>query len=224
MQRSSTITMTITNLTSLRLWMLFLASLAFSMSSGADGNVSASADASPVNDDANKANTVMVNMQTNMGNVTIALHPEWGPNTVANFINYVENSFYDGTIFHRVINDFMIQGGGFTADMAKKSTAAPIHNEADMGPGNTKGTLAMARTSDPHSATAQFFINTKDNAFLNHSSKSMQGWGYAVFGEVVDGMDVVERIEASRTASKNGMGDVPVETVVIEKMSLIETK
>ncbi len=139
---------------------------------------------------------------------------------MANFLAYVDAGFYDGTIFHRVIPDFMIQGGGFTADLEKKATRDPIPNEADNGLKNERGTLAMARTNDPNSATAQFFINHKDNAFLDHSGKNPRGWGYAVFGRVTDGMSVVDAIATTPTGAK-GMfpKDVPLETIVIEKAS-----
>lgn len=159
-----------------------------------------------------------VNLQTNKGLIVIELYPDQAPQSVANFLAYVDAGFYDGTIFHRVIPDFMIQGGGFTADLEKKETRAPIPNEADNGLKNERGTLAMARTNDPHSATAQFFINHKDNAFLDHSGKTPRGWGYAVFGRVTDGMSVVDAIAATPTGGK-GMfpKDVPLETIVIEK-------
>ena len=159
-----------------------------------------------------------VNLQTNKGLIVIELYPDQAPQSVANFLAYVDAGFYDGTIFHRVIPDFMIQGGGFTADLEKKETRAPIPNEADNGLKNERGTLAMARTNDPNSATAQFFINHKDNAFLDHSGKTPRGWGYAVFGRVTDGMSVVDAIAATPTGGK-GMfpKDVPLETIVIEK-------
>ncbi len=159
-----------------------------------------------------------VNVQTNKGLIVIELYPDQAPQSGANFLAYVDAGFYDGTIFHRVIPDFMIQGGGFTADLEKKETRAPIPNEADNGLKNERGTLAMARTNDPHSATAQFFINHKDNAFLDHSGKTPRGWGYAVFGRVTDGMSVVDAIAATPTGGK-GMfpKDVPLETIVIEK-------
>lgn len=161
-----------------------------------------------------------VNLQTNKGLIVIELYPDQAPQSVANFLAYVDAGFYDGTIFHRVIPDFMIQGGGFTADLEKKATRAPIPNEADNGLKNDRGTLAMARTNDPHSATAQFFINHKDNAFLDHSGKTPRGWGYAVFGRVTDGMSVVDAIATTPTGAK-GMfpKDVPLETIVIEKAS-----
>lgn len=161
-----------------------------------------------------------VNLQTNKGLIVIELYPDQAPQSVANFLAYVDAGFYDGTIFHRVIPDFMIQGGGFTADLEKKATRDPIPNEADNGLKNERGTLAMARTNDPNSATAQFFINHKDNAFLDHSGKNPRGWGYAVFGRVTNGMSVVDAIATTPTGAK-GMfpKDVPLETIVIEKAS-----
>ncbi|MDZ7750074.1 MAG: peptidylprolyl isomerase [Gammaproteobacteria bacterium] len=163
-----------------------------------------------------------VNIQTSMGDIVVELHDARAPATVENFLSYVKDGFYEGTVFHRVIDGFMIQGGGMTADLRKKPTRAPVMNEADNGLKNDKGTLAMARTSDPHSATAQFFINVADNDFLNHSGKTPRGWGYAVFGRVVTGMEVVERIEAVPTGRQRGMGDVPREPVIIEGISLVE--
>lgn len=164
-----------------------------------------------------------VNMQTNKGLIVIELYPDQAPQSVANFLAYVDAGFYDGTIFHRVIPDFMIQGGGFTADLEKKATRDPIPNEADNGLKNERGTLAMARTNDPNSATAQFFINHKDNAFLDHSGKNPRGWGYAVFGRVTDGMSVLDAIATTPTGAK-GMfpKDVPLETIVIEKASRVD--
>lgn len=159
----------------------------------------------------------MVIFKTNFGDIKIELDFENAPKTAENFKQYVEEGFYDGTIFHRVIDGFMIQGGGFESGMKQKATRDPIENEADNGLKNTVGTLAMARTMDPHSASAQFFINVKDNDFLNHSGKNMQGWGYAVFGKVSEGMDVVEKIKAVRTTSAAGHQDVPAEDVIIEK-------
>jgi cyclophilin family peptidyl-prolyl cis-trans isomerase len=166
-----------------------------------------------------RAETAQVLMKTSKGDITLELDGDRAPRTVENFLAYVDNGFYSGTIFHRVIKDFMIQGGGFTADMTRKDTRGPIPNEADNGLKNLRGTVAMARTSDPNSATAQFFINHKDNAFLDHRSKDTRGWGYAVFGKVVDGMDVVDAIAGVETGVKNRMGDVPVETVTIESVS-----
>ena len=163
----------------------------------------------------------MILLKTNFGDITIELNHEKAPKTAANFEQYVKEGFYDGVIFHRVIDGFMIQGGGMEPGMKQKATRDPIENEADNGLTNDIGTLAMARTMDPHSASAQFFINVSDNSFLNHSSKTTQGWGYAVFGKVVDGMDVVNRIKAVRTGNRMGHQDVPVEDVIIEKAEVI---
>ena len=162
-----------------------------------------------------------VELETTMGNIVIELNQEKAPNTVANFLEYVKSGHYDGTIFHRVIDGFMIQGGGMDANMKEKSTNAPIQNEADNGLKNEVGTIAMARTSDPHSATAQFFINVKDNSFLNFSGKNPQGWGYAVFGAVIEGFDVVDAIEKVKTSRSGFHQDVPVEDVIIEKAELV---
>ena len=167
-----------------------------------------------------KASTVT--LHTTFGEITIELNHEKAPKTAANFAQYAEEGFYDNTVFHRVISNFMIQGGGMTEDMQQKSTRAPIENEADNGLGNVIGSVAMARTSDPHSASAQFFINVQDNSFLNHRDKSLQGWGYCVFGKVTEGMDVVNKIKAVDTGSKAGHQDVPVEPVLIEKASVGE--
>ena len=161
-------------------------------------------------------------MQTNFGNITIELNHEKAPITAANFEQYVRDGFYDSVIFHRVIDGFMVQGGGFDVSMDQKETRANIENEADNGLTNDEGTLAMARTMDPHSASAQFFINVGDNAFLNHSGKNSQGWGYAVFGKVVEGMDVVNTIKKVSTTSKSGHQDVPADPVVIESATMIE--
>lgn len=158
-----------------------------------------------------------VRLVTNFGEILLELNAEKAPITVANFLSYVDNGHYNGTIFHRVISNFMIQGGGFDEDFNQKPTQAPIENEADNGLGNVNGSIAMARTMDPHSASAQFFINVKDNDFLNHSSKTMQGWGYAVFGRVIEGMEVVESIKAVPTGNRQGHQDVPRENVVIER-------
>ena len=165
-----------------------------------------------------------VKVDTNLGSFVIELYPEKAPKTVENFLQYVRDGFYDGTIFHRVIDGFMIQGGGFTPDFERKQTRAPILNEADNGLKNTRGTIAMARTMDPHSATSQFFINVKDNPFLNFTAKTPRGWGYAVFGKVVEGMDVVDKIRKVPTGP-GGMfpKDVPQEPVIIEKMTVIES-
>lgn len=157
-------------------------------------------------------------METNMGSIVIEVDNKKAPISSKNFINYVKSGYFTGTIFHRVISNFMIQGGGFTESMNRKETGKPIKNEADNGLKNDKGTLAMARTGDPHSATAQFFINLVDNDFLNHRSKDSRGWGYAVFGKVIRGMDVVEKIGAVRTSYNRGMKDVPVRAIVIQKV------
>lgn len=164
----------------------------------------------------------MITLHTNFGEIVIELDFENAPVTAANFKQYAEDGFYDGTIFHRVIDGFMIQGGGFTEDMVQKEGRAPIKNEADNGLKNENGTLAMARTSDPHSASSQFFINVKDNSFLNHSGKDMQGWGYCVFGKVSSGMDVVKEIKGVSTGNKGGHQDVPKSPVIIEKVSIAE--
>ncbi|MGH9382415.1 MAG: peptidylprolyl isomerase [Thermoanaerobaculia bacterium] len=158
-----------------------------------------------------------VELVTSEGTIVLELDAAAAPKTVANFLRYVGEGHYDGTIFHRVIDGFMIQGGGFDRELNKLSTHEPIENEADNGLKNTRGTIAMARTGDPHSATAQFFINTVDNVSLDHTGKSMQGWGYAVFGKVVQGMDVVDAIAAVSTGRAGGMADVPAEPLVIEK-------
>jgi len=163
----------------------------------------------------------MIVLKTNFGEIHLELDHEKAPATAANFEQYVKDGFYDGVIFHRVIDNFMIQGGGFEPGMKQKTTRAPIKNEANNGLKNDNGTIAMARTMDPHSASAQFFINVKNNDFLNHSSPTPNGWGYAVFGKVVAGMDVVEKIKKVRTGSKAGHQDVPVEDVVIEKASIV---
>ena len=160
-------------------------------------------------------------MTTTVGPMTIELDADSAPKTVENFLSYVAGGFYDGTIFHRVIDNFMIQGGGFTADMEQKSTQAPIENEANNGLKNQRGTIAMARTQDPHSATAQFFINVQDNDFLNHTGENMQGWGYAVFGKVTDGEDVLDKIRGVQTDSQAGHQDVPVEPIIIESVAII---
>ena len=163
---------------------------------------------------------VTIKMETSMGDITLELDGEKAPDTVANFVEYANSGFYDGTIFHRVIANFMIQGGGFDSDMKQKKTREPIKNEAANGLKNDTGSIAMARTNDPNSATAQFFINVKDNGFLNHTAPSGQGWGYAVFGKVTDGMDVVHAIEKVDTTIRSGMQDVPAETVVINKVTV----
>jgi peptidyl-prolyl cis-trans isomerase B (cyclophilin B) len=163
-----------------------------------------------------------VQMETSMGVITIELEAKAAPQTVANFLNYVRAGFYDGTIFHRVIKSFMIQGGGFTPQMQQKATRPPVANEADNGLKNNVGTIAMARTNVPDSATSQFFINVKDNDFLNHTAKTARGWGYCVFGRVIKGMEVVHQIETLKTTVKSGYGDVPVEPVLIKSAVVLE--
>jgi len=162
-----------------------------------------------------------VQFETNKGTIVIELNQEKAPVTVENFLSYVKSGFYDGVIFHRVIPNFMIQGGGFTPDMQQKSTQENIENEANNGLKNTKGSIAMARTSAPHSASSQFFINVKDNSFLDFTSETPQGWGYAVFGQVIDGIEVVETIENVTTGIVGPYSDVPKEAVIIEKASVI---
>ncbi|MBD3895246.1 peptidylprolyl isomerase [Halomonas sp. ML-15] len=162
----------------------------------------------------------MIVLQTNFGDIVVRLEHDKAPKTVANFEQYVTDGHYDGTLFHRVIDGFMVQGGGFDTDFNQKPTRDPIENEADNGLKNLTGTLAMARTQDPHSASAQFFINIADNDFLNHSGKSIQGWGYCVFGEVVEGMEVVERIKEVPTTRRGMHADVPTEDVVIQRAYL----
>lgn len=164
------------------------------------------------------SNSVVV-METSKGAIKIELHADKAPETVDNFLKYVDDQFYDGTIFHRVIDNFMIQGGGFTPEMSQKETLPPVQNEADKGLKNARGTIAMARTSDPHSATAQFFINTGEaNEFLNHSGKTSNGWGYCAFGEVVEGMNVVDQISVVKTGRSGMHNDVPKEPVVIQSV------
>ena len=165
---------------------------------------------------------VLVKLETSMGDITLELNPDKAPATTANFLQYVKSGFYDGTIFHRVISGFMIQGGGLDADMKEKPTREPIKNEADNGLANLTYTVAMARTQDPHSASAQFFINVADNDFLNHKAKTVEGWGYAVFGKVVAGQDVVDKIKAVPTTTKGFFQDVPREPVVIIKAEVIQ--
>jgi peptidyl-prolyl cis-trans isomerase B len=163
----------------------------------------------------------MIRFTTNKGVFDVELNEAAAPKTCENFLQYVRSGFYNGTIFHRVISGFMIQGGGFEPGLQQKETKAPIENEANNGLKNDKYTIAMARTNDPHSATCQFFINVADNDFLNHTSPTPRGWGYAVFGKVVAGTDVVDAIAAVRTASRSWYGDVPVEDVVMEKVEEI---
>jgi len=163
-----------------------------------------------------------VEMETSKGKIVIELFPANAPETVKNFLNYVDTKFYDGTIFHRVIPNFMIQGGGFTADMKTKPAGAPIKNEADNDLKNDRGTIAMARTGDPHSATAQFFINTVNNDFLNHKSKTQQGWGYVVFGKVISGMEVIDAISAVKTVTRGRYRDIPAETIEIRSAGVLK--
>ncbi|MEJ2672262.1 MAG: peptidylprolyl isomerase [Deltaproteobacteria bacterium] len=164
----------------------------------------------------------MVELETSMGNITLELYPDKAPVTVANFLEYVKAGFYNGTIFHRVINGFMIQGGGLDAQMHNKPTRAPIKNEADNGLANEPYTIAMARTNNPDSATAQFFINVANNAFLNHTAKTPRGWGYAVFGKVVKGREVVDKIKAVPTTTRDSYENVPVEPVTIIKAIVVQ--
>ena len=166
----------------------------------------------------------MIKLHTNFGVIGLELDHEKAPITAANFEQYVKDGFYDGVIFHRVINGFMIQGGGFTPDMKQKATNAPIANEADNGLKNDVGTIAMARTNDPHSASSQFFINTVKNDFLNHKGKTAQGWGYCVFGKVIEGIETVKAIENVKTGNRGGHQDVPVEPVIIERAVILEEK
>jgi len=161
-----------------------------------------------------------VRMQTSQGTIVLELDAQHAPKTVENFLEYARSGFYDGTIFHRVIPGFMIQGGGFEPSMQQKPTRAPVQNEADNGLKNKTGTIAMARTPDPNSATAQFFINVKDNGFLDYTAPTPQGWGYCVFGKVVEGMDVVHKIEHVATGTRAGYQDVPTQDVVIEKVTV----
>jgi len=162
----------------------------------------------------------MITLKTNMGDIVIELDEEKAPKSSENFKQYIRDGFYDGTIFHRVIDNFMIQGGGFMPDMMQKATREPIENEAKNGLKNSAGTIAMARTMDPHSASSQFFINVKDNGFLDYPGQD--GWGYCVFGKVTDGMDVINKIKGVETTNKAGHSDVPVEPIVIEKAEIDE--
>ncbi len=166
----------------------------------------------------------MIRIQTNHGAIVIELDAQKAPKTVANFLTYAKAGFFDGTIFHRVIDGFMIQGGGFAPDMTQKKTHAPIENEAVNGLRNNRGTLAMARTNDPHSATAQFFINLADNDSLNFTAPTARGWGYCVFARVTEGMEVVDKIKAAATGTRAGHQDVPVTDVVIERVEVVEDK
>ena len=163
-----------------------------------------------------------VKITTSLGDITVELNAEKAPKTTANFLQYVNDGFYVGTIFHRVINGFMVQGGGLDENMSNKPNNAPIENEADNGLSNDIGTIAMARTSDPHSATSQFFINVNDNTFLNHTQKTPQGWGYTVFGKVIKGMDVVNKIKEVATGNHQGYQDVPKEIIKITAVELVQ--
>ena len=163
----------------------------------------------------------MVKIQTNLGTITLELFDDKAPETVKNFLAYVEAGHYTGTIFHRVIDGFMVQGGGHLPDLSQKPAENQVKNEANNGLKNERGTVAMARTSDPHSASAQFFINVADNEFLNHKSETSQGWGYCVFGKVVDGMDVVEKMKSVKTGKRSFYTDVPVEDIVIESVEVV---
>ena len=166
---------------------------------------------------------IVIKLETSMGEIILELDDEKAPVTAANFKEYVKDGFYEGTVFHRVINGFMVQGGGLDENLETRQTRPPIKNEADNGLQNHTYTVAMARTNDPDSATAQFFINVADNQFLNHKSKTAQGWGYAVFGKVVEGMDVVDQIKAVPTTTKSPYADVPVEPVVILSATEVES-
>ncbi len=169
-------------------------------------------------------NPMKVKLTTSMGAITLELNKEKAPISTENFVKYVESGHYNGTIFHRVINNFMIQGGGFDKKMIQKSAKATVVNEANNGLKNVNGSIAMARTSDPQSASAQFFINVKDNDFLDFRNETTQGWGYAVFGKVTKGMDVVNKIKVVKTGNSGGMSDVPVEPVIIESAEIVEPK
>ena len=173
------------------------------------------------NQEITMSNMPVVELETSMGNITIELNEEKAPKTVENFLNYVKSGQYEGTIFHRIIDGFMIQGGGMDAQMNEKPTNKPVENEADNGLKNDKGTIAMARTQDPHSATSQFFVNVKDNDFLNHTGKNAQGWGYTVFGKVTSGMDVIEKMRGVPTGRFGMHADVPKTPVTINSAKII---
>ena len=195
----------------------FIATLLILVSSCAENN-----NVAEVEQQKEKVMTEVV-IKTSLGDINLELNNEKAPITVENFISIAESGYYEGTIFHRVINGFMIQGGGLTADMSNKSSGtSPIQNEANNGLSNDRGTIAMARTMDPHSATSQFFINHKDNGFLNHTGETSQGWGYAVFGVVTDGMDVVDQIAEVATGSSGAYQDVPQEVITIESVVISE--
>ena len=195
----------------------FIATLLILVSSCAENN-----NVAEVEQQKEKVMTEVI-IKTSLGDINLELNNEKAPITVENFISIAESGYYEGTIFHRVINGFMIQGGGLTADMSNKSSGtSPIQNEANNGLSNDRGTIAMARTMDPHSATSQFFINHKDNGFLNHTAETSQGWGYAVFGVVTDGMDVVDQIAEVATGSSGAYQDVPQEVITIESVVISE--
>ena len=166
----------------------------------------------------------MIHMQTNLGTIILELHEDKAPKTVANFLAYAREGFYDGTVFHRVINNFVVQGGGFSSGMTQKVGRPPIENEAKNGLRNERGTIAMARTSDPHSATSQFFFNLVNNDFLNHTAPTPSGWGYCVFGKVIDGLQVIDKIGGVPTSSKLGFKDVPVSDIIVEKVQIVGMK
>jgi len=168
------------------------------------------------------AQTIKIKIVTNKGDIILELYPDKAPVTVKNFVNYADNNFYNKTIFHRVIDGFMIQGGGYTNAQDRKKALSKIKNEADNGLKNDRGTIAMARTQDPHSATAQFFINLKNNDFLNHTRKSINGWGYTVFGKVIEGMDVVDKIAKVKTTKTAGQQNIPVDPIYIEDVDVIK--
>ena len=196
---------------------LFASALLFSGAPAAAANPTTTQEGTP-----SMTTNTRVKLQTNQGEIVIELDAEKAPKTTENFLNYVREGFYDGTIFHRIINNFMIQGGGFEPGMKQKRTGEPVENEANNGLKNARYTVAMARTSDPHSATAQFFINVADNDFLNHTAPTSNGWGYAVFGKVVEGTDVVDQIKGVKTGSRGFHQDVPSEDVIIEKATVVE--
>ncbi|HLS51095.1 MAG TPA: peptidylprolyl isomerase [Burkholderiaceae bacterium] len=197
----------------------FLAAITFSI---AQGSALAQNPSTSSKGNSSMTNPVHVKLATNHGDIVLELNSEKAPNTVENFLNYVNDGFYNGTIFHRVIDNFMIQGGGFVPGMQQKDTQAPVDNEADNGLKNERYTVAMARTNDPHSATAQFFINVNDNDFLNFTSPTPSGWGYAVFGKVIEGTDVIDKIKNVETGSQGFHQDVPLEDVIIEEAIVIQ--